>query len=459
MVGRRAAAAHRLVGGRHGHRGARDQGAAAERAQLRGAGLPDARRHARPGRREPVRRQHLQPARRVELQRARPSGQRQRLADRRHRQQRVHVQHRDHRAVGRAGARVQGAVGRVLRRVRPRRRRRVGGDQVGQQRAPRHGVRVPARRRVRRAQLLRAEGGAAGRRAAGRSEAAARPPSVRRRGRRRGGDSRPLRRPQPDVLLRRLRGAEGDARPGLRQHRADGADAQRRLQQLPRHQRQPDPHLRPAHDAAEPGVQFEPAGERHQPAVPARPVPRQHHPAEPDQPRRPQRRQHLPAAERARATSTTTRPPSTARSPTTCSPAASTTGSSDKDSFFVRFNWGKFKLDAPQGQAACCLPTPAEAAARFDLGPFVAGIQNTRLTTHGAGVQLFARHVDRSFVNELRAGYAQDAAVHVPVRLRHQRGRLARHPRHQRHRVHDRPARTSTSRTSPASPAARRSCR
>ena len=63
---------------------------------------------------------------------------------------------------------------------------------------------------------------------------------------------------------------------------------------------------------------------------------------------------------------------------------------SDKDSFFVRFNWGKFKLDAPQGQAACCLPTPAEAAARFDLGPFVAGIQNTRLTTHGAGVQLLA---------------------------------------------------------------------
>ena len=66
---------------------------------------------------------------------------------------------------------------------------------------------------------------------------------------------------------------------------------------------------------------------------------------------------------------------------------------SDKDSFFVRFNWGKFKLDAPQGQAACCLPTPAEAAARFDLGPFVAGIQNTRLTTHGAGLQLLAGRV------------------------------------------------------------------
>ncbi len=78
---------------------------------------------------------------------------------------------------------------------------------------------------------------------------------------------------------------------------------------------------------------------------------------------------------------------------------------SDKDSFFVRFNWGKFKLDAPQGQAACCLPTPAEAAARFDLGPFVAGIQNTRLTTHGAAFN-YSKILSANFVNELRAGYA-----------------------------------------------------
>ena len=42
---------------------------------------------------------------------------------------------------------------------------------------------------------------------------------------------------------------------------------------------------------------------------------------------------------------------------------------SDKDSFFVRFNWGKFKLDAPQGQAACCLPTPAEAAGALRSRP------------------------------------------------------------------------------------------
>ena len=79
---------------------------------------------------------------------------------------------------------------------------------------------------------------------------------------------------------------------------------------------------------------------------------------------------------------------------------------SDKGSFFVRFNWGRFKLDAPQGQAACCLPTPAEAAARFDLGPFVAGIQNTRLTTHGLAFN-YSRVLSPSLVNELRIGYAK----------------------------------------------------
>ena len=79
---------------------------------------------------------------------------------------------------------------------------------------------------------------------------------------------------------------------------------------------------------------------------------------------------------------------------------------SARDSFFVRFAYEKYKLDAPQGQAACCLPTPDDAAARFDLGPFVAGIQNTRLTTHGGAfnwTHLFGRGV----VNELRLGYAK----------------------------------------------------
>jgi Carboxypeptidase regulatory-like domain/TonB dependent receptor-like, beta-barrel/TonB-dependent Receptor Plug Domain len=78
----------------------------------------------------------------------------------------------------------------------------------------------------------------------------------------------------------------------------------------------------------------------------------------------------------------------------------------ENDSFFVRFNWGKFKLDAPQGQSQCCLPTPAEAAARFDLGPFVAGIQNTRLTTHGAAFN-YSKVLRSSLINELRVGYAR----------------------------------------------------
>jgi hypothetical protein len=78
----------------------------------------------------------------------------------------------------------------------------------------------------------------------------------------------------------------------------------------------------------------------------------------------------------------------------------------DSDSVFVRFNYGKFSLDAPQGQANCCLPTPPEAAARFDLGPFVAGIQNTRLTTHGAAFN-YSKVLSPTFVNELRVGYAK----------------------------------------------------
>jgi Carboxypeptidase regulatory-like domain/TonB-dependent Receptor Plug Domain len=78
----------------------------------------------------------------------------------------------------------------------------------------------------------------------------------------------------------------------------------------------------------------------------------------------------------------------------------------ENDSFFVRFNWGKFKLDAPQGQANCCLPTPPEAASRFELGPFVAGIQNTRLTTHGAAFN-YSKVLTSSLINELRVGYAR----------------------------------------------------
>ncbi len=80
----------------------------------------------------------------------------------------------------------------------------------------------------------------------------------------------------------------------------------------------------------------------------------------------------------------------------------------EEDTVFVRYSYDTYKLDAPQGQAACCLPTPPEAAARFDLGPFVAGIQNTRLKTHGAAVN-YTHIFNASTVNELRLGWARTA--------------------------------------------------
>lgn len=92
----------------------------------------------------------------------------------------------------------------------------------------------------------------------------------------------------------------------------------------------------------------------------------------------------------------------------------------DRDSLFGRFNWGSFKLDAPQGQAACCLATPAEAAARFDLGPFVAGIQNTRLKTQGGALN-YTRVISNTMVNETRVGYART----VPFTFQSDFGRQA----------------------------------
>ncbi|HUQ91962.1 MAG TPA: carboxypeptidase regulatory-like domain-containing protein [Bryobacteraceae bacterium] len=78
----------------------------------------------------------------------------------------------------------------------------------------------------------------------------------------------------------------------------------------------------------------------------------------------------------------------------------------EKDSLFFRYAWELYKLDAPQGQANCCLPTPAEAAQRFELGPFVAGIQNTRLTTQGAALN--NTHIFRpNLLHELRLGFAR----------------------------------------------------
>ena len=83
---------------------------------------------------------------------------------------------------------------------------------------------------------------------------------------------------------------------------------------------------------------------------------------------------------------------------------------SSKDSIFGRFSYERFIQSAPNplvgGQGTCCLQTPAAAAAKFDLGPYVAGIQNTTLIAQGLSVDethLFSP----TFFNEFRMGYAR----------------------------------------------------
>ncbi len=83
---------------------------------------------------------------------------------------------------------------------------------------------------------------------------------------------------------------------------------------------------------------------------------------------------------------------------------------SDRDSGFARFSYEDFEQTAPNplvgGQGTCCLPTPAAAAAKFDLGPYVAGIQVTSLKAQG--LSLNETHIfTPSIVNEARAGYAR----------------------------------------------------
>jgi hypothetical protein len=78
----------------------------------------------------------------------------------------------------------------------------------------------------------------------------------------------------------------------------------------------------------------------------------------------------------------------------------------EKNSIFVRYAFSNYWLNAPQGQAQCCLPTPAEAAKKFDLGPWVAGIQNTHLVTQGLSIS--DSHIFRqNLINEFRTGFAR----------------------------------------------------
>ena len=76
----------------------------------------------------------------------------------------------------------------------------------------------------------------------------------------------------------------------------------------------------------------------------------------------------------------------------------------DKDSAFVRYFFEHYNLIAPQGQSACCLPSPPDLISKFDLGPYVAGTQNTKLWTSGLAVN--ETHVfGPTLVNEFLLGY------------------------------------------------------
>ncbi len=79
---------------------------------------------------------------------------------------------------------------------------------------------------------------------------------------------------------------------------------------------------------------------------------------------------------------------------------------SEKDSLFGRFSYERFLLFDTKGQGGCCIPTPASAASQFDLGPFIAGGQNTTLSA--SGLALNETHIfNPTLVNEFIAGYAR----------------------------------------------------
>src|ERR1035437_7836676 len=83
---------------------------------------------------------------------------------------------------------------------------------------------------------------------------------------------------------------------------------------------------------------------------------------------------------------------------------------SDKDSIFGRFSYERYVQSAPNplvgGQGTCCLPPSAAGAKNFDLGPFVAGIQNTTLVAQGLSIDETHFFSSNTF-NEYRMGYAR----------------------------------------------------
>jgi hypothetical protein len=78
----------------------------------------------------------------------------------------------------------------------------------------------------------------------------------------------------------------------------------------------------------------------------------------------------------------------------------------ERDSLFGRYSYERFQLFDTKGQSGCCIPTPADAASKFDLGPFISGGQNT--TLNASGLAINETHVfSPAIVNEFVAGYSR----------------------------------------------------
>lgn len=83
---------------------------------------------------------------------------------------------------------------------------------------------------------------------------------------------------------------------------------------------------------------------------------------------------------------------------------------SDKDTMFVRFSYEYYTESTPNpltgAQGTCCLAPNPTAAAAFDLGPYIAGTQNTVLKAQGMAIDETHFFSPRTF-NEFRTGYSR----------------------------------------------------
>ena len=136
-----------------------------------------------------------------------------------------------------------------------------------------------------------------------------------------------------------------------------------------------------------------------------RPVPRQHHPGRPPRPGGPQRRRiyPLPNGPGNFDNYTSTAEPLGARPQFT---GRVDHRAGDRDSSSSASTTGSSSSTRRRGRPPAAWPRRPRPRARFDLGPFVAGIQNTRLTTHGRRLN-WTHLFGPTVVNELRVGFAK----------------------------------------------------